>query len=245
MRAARLAGYLFFLVAFAWASFVLMRPEARASDDSVCDPYPNINVNINPVFDEPLINTSHSLGAIQGLARSPAKVISMHDAATLGLTHYEPIIEFRVPMLKRLLGDGTTCVKIHEIDATIGYRNVTIYIANEIARDTCAMHHVLEHEKKHVAINRSILMNYVPYIQKKLMEYMQINGLYRGPDPDYAESLMTEKARFVLNEAAKQIMEENSKRQRTIDTPEEYARNNTVCGGRINALVSKAATSQR
>ncbi len=246
IRAMRPVLLSFLLLAVLWGNKQsIAQAPTKFFDESVCDPYPVIDVNVTPIFEEPRIDTSHTLADIRRIYTQPEKVISLHEGVALGLTRYEPVIEFRAPLLKVKLGDGSSCARIEKIDASIGYRNVTIYIAQEIARDSCAMGHVLEHERKHVAVNRGVLVNYVPRIQNKLKEYMQINGVYRGADPDYAESLMREKTEFILKDAARKIMDENRRLQKSVDTPEEYARNSVVCGGRINDIVRKAAPTQQ
>lgn len=218
---------------------------AQSDEPFACDPYPNVPINITPVFDEPRTDTTLALAALQGLATSePTKVIPHAESVTLGLTHYEPVIHFRVPMLKTTMDDGTTCVQVRQIDATIGYKNVMIYIAQELAANGCAMRHVNEHEKKHVAVNRGILVTYVPKVQAKLADYLKIYGVYRGPNAEYAESLMNDKVEFVLKETAQQIMEENRRQQKRIDSPEEYARNNFVCDGAIPLLIARSRQSR-
>lgn len=217
---------------------------AFAEDETFCDPYPDVRINVTPVFDEPVVDTSVGLLSLQNVERDPQKVIPHYDNVTLGLTRYEPVIEFRSPMETRAMYDGTTCARIRQIDATIGYRNVTVFLAHELTDNACALQHVLEHEKKHVAVNRSLLQHYVPEIKAKLVRYFKLYGLYRGPNAEYAETLMREKANFVLSETARQISLENRQRQRAVDTPFEYARNSSVCGGKINEIVRRATNGR-
>lgn len=215
-----------------------------AGDDSLCDSYPNVDINVTPVFDEAVIDTSKSLAEIQGLGAG-ANVVPHYDSITLGVARYRPIIEFRAPMIRKPLSDGTTCARVKKVDATIGYKDVTIFLAKELTSDQCSIRHVLEHEQKHIAVNRAVLNKYANLIQIKLQEYFKLYGMFRVPNPDYAQTLLNEKVDAIFKESAQQMTEENRRRQRAIDTPEEYAKNNTVCSGHINGIIGKAFSQKK
>jgi hypothetical protein len=220
--------------------FSLQSPRAHARNDDACEPYANIDIGVTPVFDNPAVNATLPLASIQQMARASANIIPHYDSVTLGVTHYEPVIEFRAPILERPLSDGSYCARVQRIDATIGYRNVTIFIANELNADPCSANHVMGHEQKHVAVNLALLQEYVPLIQKRLAEYLSLYGMFRMQTPEYANTLLREKANAILNDMSNRMLEENRRRQQLVDSPEEYARNNTVCGGRINEIVRRA-----
>lgn len=217
----------------------------QAQDDAFCDPYPLVNVNVRSVFEGPYLNTSQNLAAIQAMANTSKDIIPHYDATTLGVTHYEPVIEFSAPMVTRSMPDGTYCSRIEHVDAVLGYRNVIIYMANELTANPCALNHVFEHEQKHVAVNRQLLQEYVPLVRERLMAYFRLYGQFRVPNAQYAESLVREKANGILTDMSTGLLEENRRRQRFIDTPEEYARNNTACGGWINGLMRQFQTVRR
>lgn len=218
----------------------LSAPPAAAQQDSYCDPSPDIPVTITPIFDSPQYNTSHSFAAIRKLSSEADHDAQAYDSTSLGLAHYIPVYNFTAPIRMKKMADGAYCVQVQQVDANIGYRNITIYIAHELVENDCAVQHVIEHEKKHVAVNREILLEYVPSIQARLREYLKTNGVYSGTDAQYAQELMQEKIRFVLMETSKQITTENRRRQSLVDTPEEYAKNIRACDGYINNLVLKA-----
>jgi len=215
---------------------------ALAQNNDDCEPYANIDISVTPVFDEPVINATVPLAELQKISRTAADVIPHYDSVALGLTHYEPVIEFSAPIIQRELSDGTYCAKVQRIDAKIGYRNTTVFIGQELMADACASMHVLAHEKKHIAVNYVLLQEFVPLIQQRLSEYLKLYGMFRVQNPSYAEMLLRSKANAILSDMSQKILEENRRRQRLVDTPEEYARNNTVCGGRINTIIRNVQT---
>jgi hypothetical protein len=244
MVSSRLSGKPFFAVCLLLSSLYSSDGLAQERVDPSCRPFANVAVDIKAVFDDPIVNSSHSFTSIQNMS-SGSNVIPHYDAVALGLTRYNPVVEFRATLSKLPLPDGTTCAQIEKVEATVGYRNVTIFVANELTDDTCAFEHVLKHEQKHVKVNRDLLMSFVPYIRNKLSDYLSLYGTFRGGDADYAEEVLRERANFVLSQTSKNMVEENRRRQRLVDTPEEYAKNNSACGGRLNAIVRHTSVKRR
>ena len=228
MRSAHSLGYLsaVFILAIV---FLATLPRARADDDSACDFDPNIAITVTPVFDEPAIDNSKSLAEIQELSRSSTHVVPHYDNVPLGIT----------------MPDGSFCAHVEHIDALVGYRNITIYIARELTADSCSARHVMTHEQRHVAVNRALLKEYTPLIEERLYSYFRLYGRIIGPDAGFAQTMVREKASAILNEMTQKMLGENQRRQRLVDSPEEYARNNVACNGRINDFVRRFSVSQR
>ncbi len=217
----------------------LSLPAAAQNRDDICAPYPNVPVNVTPVFDEPVNDFSASLLDIQMLSRDPTHTIPRFEGVTLGLTHYYPVIEFKGPILKRQQSDGSYCARVQKIDARIGYKDIKVYIAKEFAEGSCDFKHIMEHEQKHVAVNRQVLQEYATLIHDKIAAYLKIYGMFIVPNPDYAEKILREKVSAILNEMTQKMVEENRRRQKQVDNPEEYARNNTACRGHISDVARK------
>jgi hypothetical protein len=103
----------------------------------------------------------------------------------------------------------------------------------------------MTHEQKHVTVNLNLLQEYAPMIEERLSSYFRLYGRLIGPNAAFAEKLVREKASAIINEMTQKMLEENRRRQRLVDSPEEYRRNNTVCNGRINDFVRQFNLSQR
>ena len=91
---------------------------------------------------------------------------------------------------------------------------------------------MLEHERKHQAVDDDVLRRYTPWLREILAR--ELAGLFT-PKPIRARDLNASQTRFVaesdrvINGAWKSINDERERLQREVDTPEEYARVNTAC----------------
>lgn len=211
---------------------LLIASPLYAQDYEGCPSYPNVPITVNPRFDEPRYDYSANIPAIRALAGGDSRR-GIRESITLGLTRYEPVLSFRVPIKTRTLPDGLSCSWVEEVEVTIGYKNVVVYIASEIPQNSCGFEKVLEHEQKHINVNRQILNEYVPKIQDRLASYLKLNGVFRQTNPDYASKLLDEKLNGILNDTAQQIVSENENRQHQVDTPEEYRRISYSCNGQL------------
>lgn len=208
--------------------------QGQAAD---CDSYRNVPVNITTRFDEAEYDYSQDITKIMGLANDTRHSIREH--ITLGLTRYSPIMSVNVASKVMNLPDGLTCALIDHIDVTVGYQNVTVYIANEIPQNSCGFQEVMAHEMKHVGVNKSLLEEYKPIIENKLKDYLKFNSVFREPNPDYAISLAHDKLYEILNATAEDFYSENGRRQHLVDTPQEYRRISATCNGQLWSIAQK------
>ncbi len=221
------------LVAFQAAPPAFAAARGRMGEAS-CAPYPNVPVEVNPVFDKPALNFASGLAEMQGISKGGAKVIPHGDEVALGVTSYSLITEFAIPVITQQMEDGSFCASVDKVNANIGYREVTVHVAKEFPQGSCAFRHIYEHELKHIAVNRQVLEEYSVKMREKISAYMKLYGVRRVADPKYAEKLLKDDVAKILNEMSSSMSEENRRRQRLIDTPEEYAKNSTACGGAIS-----------
>lgn len=207
---------------------------SRDQAEDECAAYPNVPINVNPVFDEPRYNYTVDIGGLQKLAQDPQHTVhGGHNGLTLGLTRYEPILEFRIPIRTVKFPDGVSCVHVDHVDVNIGYRKVVVYIPKEVPNGSCGFDQVMAHEQKHVAVNRDILNEYAPTIAQKLQDYLRVNGVFKEANADYASQLLNEKLKAILFDMSNQIFTENQKRQQLVDSPEEYRRVSAACNGQL------------
>ncbi len=233
-----------FLVFFTLLALFLLPQLAYAEDPYVeCAPYQDIPVNVTPRFDQPNYDYVHSISAISELAADTHHVI--HEALTLGLTRYEPMLEVRVPIKGVQLPDGLACAHAENVDITVGYRYVTVYVAGEIRQGTCGFEEVLAHEQKHIRANMQTLEEYTPRIKSEISAYLKQNGVFREPNFDYAAKLIQEKLQSITNNIMNEMTAENQQRQLDIDTVAEYDRISASCGGQLRGIASKFTYNER
>jgi hypothetical protein len=223
---------------------VALAAAAHAQDSyNTCESYPDIPINVTARFDEPAYDYTVDLAALQALAHDPRYVVhGGHTGLTLGLTRYQPLIEFKVPVQTMEFSDALACARVDHVDVTFGYQAVTVYVPREIPQGSCGFDQVFAHEEKHIAVNRQILDEYVPRIEDSIKDSLRLNGVLREQNADYAVALLKQKLQSILDEAASEIFTENVRRQKLVDSPEEYRRVSAACDGQ---LVTVAAQFQQ
>jgi hypothetical protein len=105
----------------------------------------------------------------------------------------------------------------------LDYGKPVLRVAKEIPPGGCAYARVMNHEQTHVRIHREIAREF------RELDYAWKPGTHSAAILIYAKQelarLMTAQARF--------------------DSPEEYARNHSVCGGEISRLVKPALATAK
>ncbi len=123
------------------------------------------------------------------------------------------------------------CYWYNTVDVKI-HISPTIYIANKFPRGSCMFNAILEHEKKHVVVDREIVNKYAIIIGKTLKDEIAAARIY-GPVSKSKESLLGDKMRGrmkeILDNTTKQMSAERQKRQQAVDSLQEYERVNRSC----------------
>lgn len=108
----------------------------------------------------------------------------------------------------------------------------TIYIASEFPKGTCKYDAILEHELKHIVVDRQLVEKYAPILQKRLQMASEKVGVV-GPKEDTELKVYQQKMQDYMEEAAAPVINalyaERSKNQQAVDNIHEYNRVNEVC----------------
>lgn len=124
-----------------------------------------------------------------------------------------------------------TCVLLKNVDYTIGYNNIIVYIANKYRPKSCEYKAVLDHENKHVEITKNSFEYYLPFIKKKAEEAAKTIKPY---------FVNSDKAKETLNEINDKItsyirptwefgIKERDKKNAELDSSESYAYTEKLC----------------
>lgn len=110
-----------------------------------------------------------------------------------------------------------------------------VYIANDYRKGTCLHDSILEHEKKHVDVDRQVVNKYSAIIGEQIRAAI-VNagaiGPYKMNRRDDIQELMLDNVNAAVQGVRLQMLEEQSRRQQGVDTLEEYQRVSEACGGR-------------
>lgn len=234
---ARLLCLLIVFLVFASASPAYPQAPFPQSSSAACDSFPDVDVSVAAMFPDPYIVDSTPLYELQTLSRSGGH--SIREGWTLGLTTYKPVIEIRMPISLTQTDSGLACAVVDKPDVRLGYKDVVVYVAREIPRNTCGFDEVFRHELKHIAVNRAVLDAYLPIVSERLREHLKFNGVIRQENPEYAVTVLREKLREIVEKTMLEMDAENVARQSAVDSREEYLRIGNACGGQLQNILGQ------
>lgn len=124
-----------------------------------------------------------------------------------------------------------TCQWVDTIDLTLAI-DPTIYIAREHPKGSCKHRAILEHEMKHVYVDREVVKKYAPIIKKHLEQAVLKIGIV-GPKPERRskefQKKITEYLEGQLKTVTDKMYAERRALQQKVDTREEYDRVSSLC----------------
>jgi len=124
-----------------------------------------------------------------------------------------------------------TCQWIAKIDLTIAI-DPTIYIAKEHKKGSCKHQAILEHEMKHVYVDREVVKEYAPRIKRHLEQAILKVGIV-GPKPERRAAEFHKKIldymEARLKETTDHMYQDRRQRQQAVDSLEEYQRVSRLC----------------
>ncbi len=108
-----------------------------------------------------------------------------------------------------------------------------IYITREHRKGSCKHNAIMEHEMKHVYVDRDIVKKYVPIFKRRLQDAVMKVGIV-GPKDERDQKRYQQKINdYIESQIAavnNQMTAERRQRQQAIDTLEEYERVARMCG---------------
>lgn len=123
--------------------------------------------------------------------------------------------------------NGQGCIHIDKVNVRIEI-NPKIYIAREYVPGSCEYNAVMEHEKKHVAVERFIVDKYIRIIGDVLKKNIDARGYVFGPFPaQHMEIAQADLGKFLtaaVEPYSKRMQAERERLQSEVDTLQEYER---------------------
>lgn len=153
------------------------------------------------------------------------------DTSTGGLRHDEPKISIGVKIGYRQHSTGPVCFWYDSVDISIQLQP-KIYIASENTADKKCRDAILEHEKKHVVVDREIINKYAVDIGKAVQDAINAAGAvgpYNADSIKETQAMMTEHIQSAVNSKSLAVSQEMRRRQADVDSYDEYQRVSAIC----------------
>lgn len=160
---------------------------------------------------------------------------------TLGNTHWAP--SYSIGHTAHLMQRGEQRCMRPAIEVVLKPGMQTVNVAQEFRSGTCGYQHILDHEHRHVRANLEHIAATGPQLELELRKSFG-NTVFYADSPSILEQRLSELLKTGWIPYVDSLLEKGKEAHRQIDTQEEYARNNTVCGGEI-ARITKAYSARR
>lgn len=189
-------------------------------------------INVSPVTKEveyDFSKSSDELGMMQNDTVNPYAPGT--DTTTGGLRHEEPKVSIEVKIGYKQHATGPVCFWYDAINVKIQLQP-KIYIASDKTGDKRCRDAIVEHEKKHVTVDRQVINKYAQELGKAIQEAVNSAGGVGPYNPDRIEAtqeMMTEHIKTALASRQLAVEQEMRKRQAEVDSYEEYERVGTLC----------------
>ena len=108
----------------------------------------------------------------------------------------------------------------------------TIYVAREFDKGSCPRRAILEHEQKHIRVDREIVNKYAREIGQAVKGYIDSNPAYGPVRANRLKDLqqrMTDQLDRLVSQVGRRMERERNRRQQNVDTRAEYERVRKQC----------------
>ena len=162
-------------------------------------------------------NVSHAGTRVLGITQA-----KMSSSARYGLTS---------------LSQGTQGCARPRLHITLSFAPIRVFVGREFVPGTCEFQLIFDHEVRHVKADNDHLAFVAQKLQQELTQYFG-NTVYYGNSQQLQQSWQDAVQQYWMPRAqAWMKLVEN--RHAQIDTPAEYARNNTACGGAVPRIIQQ------
>ncbi|MDN4054460.1 hypothetical protein QPK32_15365 [Massilia sp. YIM B02763] len=168
-------------------------------------------------------------------ALTQLKRTAVRNGLVLGLTRAESRVSVKVDGVLLQDPEGSNECVMPQVDVTLYYPPIVIYVGSEFAPDTCSYREILAHEMRHLNTYLDFLPKVEERIRTRLARRFSGKPLYarRGQ----ARSMLQAEIDANWMPFIKAEMMRVERLQAAIDSPVEYARLSKVCQGEVQSLI--------
>jgi hypothetical protein len=184
-------------------------------------------------IESPKTDHSHSRDALKTFDISLASPYQQGSKIHVnGLMRGAITLESNSTMAWQGLSDGSNNCFWYDEVALVIKMNPTIYVANEIPKDTCLYREVLAHEYKHYSVDYGVAQDFQVLLQDELDRYVKqigVAGPFTAAQKDRAQKQMGDGLEAKIRSLNERLKKERLKRQGNVDTLDEYERVARAC----------------
>lgn len=217
---------------------------SHASDQ--CAPPEPTKIKVTPKSASLKYDVSRSTAELQSVN---IDTVNPHGFDTLSVT--QGFMEGQIRMIpavklnyRQVPGTRSVCLWYEKIDISIEI-DPQIVLAKEVYADECMRSAVIEHEKKHVDVDRRIVNKYAQIMGKKVYKSLKSRGFSVGPLPvDQAQDVvkrMQETVFKIVNFENKRMNLDRHEAQQAVDNIDEYRHVQSKCPHFNGAAALRAA----
>jgi len=195
-----------------------------------CDPYPDVPVNVTPVFNDPFIDNSKSIADLRTMNHSAPRHVP------LMLTNAPPVVNLNVSTQSYKLANGLSCTRVDHVDVAIGYKNPIIYIASEVPSGGCPYMQLTNHAQKNIGVMRAVMNDYVPQLVDQMKQYLKLYGIVREEKAGYGIGVVHDQLQTMLQESKTHIYDESARRLQDANSMDDSNSMNAACNGQLRGI---------
>jgi hypothetical protein len=220
------------------ACAVVFAPSARAASSIGCSDYAPAVIEIRPQFGAVDYDTGQPMLKIRALAEAGVSG-TQSESWPVGLSVGEFYLNITKDVFKiRSPYDPSTCGQVKALHVDIGFQKNVIYIAREFPKRSCPYRIIEEHEEKHKDVDRELLNEYADKAKVFFTDTAKKIGMVRGGSGAAIDGEIGDEITQAMDQFTGDIEAERRRRQKEVDSNEEYARVSASCEGNLMEIVN-------
>lgn len=146
-----------------------------------------------------------------------------------GLTHGTETTEFSLTTRSARQPDGQLCTVIDQLDVTLGFEAMAVYIARRYHPGSCEYQVILQHEQNHVSINQNTLLSHSDRILQSLTLFAESLTPVVSDSASQANERLKALITVKLKEFYRPVQVERQQAHQEIDSRAAYLRSQARC----------------
>lgn len=228
----RILNFVLFVLA---VLYIVQYQQMSVTDCAAAAQAQEAPVSVRLDMPDPNLNTDLSYSQITQKFRNAHKGLAGGYAQALGVTEFAMEVYSGLQFVEKMKSFSTQACLVPEKVEVMTALKQTIFLGNSSTRSRCQFKTLMEHEMRHVAINRDVVRKHVPQYEAAVREGLAAFGKNQGWGPydlgasEEKKRLLNDYMEAALDRAIKATEREINSLQSRVDTPQEYMRIGRAC----------------